>query len=77
MIGIEKLQMAQAPATKSKIEFNENDLLKSPPVVAGKVASNAKPAAEMAQTPAPADKETESVSTAAAAAEKGQRTDRL
>jgi len=70
MIGIEKLQMAQAPATKSKIEFNENDLLKSPPVVAGKVASNAKPAAEMAQTPAPADKETESVSTAAAAAEK-------
>jgi murein DD-endopeptidase MepM/ murein hydrolase activator NlpD len=44
MVKFEQLQMAQAPATKSKIEFIEKDLLKTPPVLQASVVAAAEPA---------------------------------
>lgn len=43
MVKLEKLQMAQAPATKTKIEFTEKELLKTPPVLNKAVVSAAEP----------------------------------
>lgn len=47
MVGLKQLEMAQAPATKSKIDFSDKELLKAPPVVNSKVVSNAKPVQEV------------------------------
>ncbi|EKD82782.1 MAG: Glycoside hydrolase family 18, partial [uncultured bacterium] len=43
MIKLEKLQMAQAPATKTKIEFIEKDLLKAPPTLSKNVVTTDNP----------------------------------